>query len=55
MKSLVRRVSDGRMLAPVKSWLGMPAEEDDVPNLAFCRSWITLVVETILRSSIRCH
>ena len=29
MKSLARRVSDGRMLALVKAWLEMPVEEDD--------------------------
>ena len=29
MKSLARRISDGRMLALIKSWLEMPVEEDD--------------------------
>ena len=29
MKSVARRVSDGRMLGLVKAWLEMPAEEDD--------------------------
>ena len=29
MKSLARRVSDGRMLALIKAWLEMPVEEDD--------------------------
>ena len=29
MKSLARRISDGRMLALIKAWLEMPVEEDD--------------------------
>ncbi len=29
MKSVARRVSDGRMLALIKAWLEMPVEEDD--------------------------
>ena len=29
MKSLVRRISDGRMLGLIKAWLEMPVEEDD--------------------------
>ena len=29
MKSLARRVSDGRMLGLIKAWLEMPVEEDD--------------------------
>ena len=29
MKSLARRISDGRMLGLIKSWLVMPVEEDD--------------------------
>ncbi len=29
MKSLARRVSDGRMLKLIKAWLEMPVEEDD--------------------------
>ena len=29
MKSLARRISDGRMLGLIKAWLEMPVEEDD--------------------------
>ena len=29
MKSIARRVSDGRMLRLIKAWLEMPVEEDD--------------------------
>ena len=29
MKSVARRVSDGRLLGLVKAWLTMPVEEDD--------------------------
>ena len=29
MKSIARRVSDGRMLGLIKSWLVMPVQEDD--------------------------
>ena len=29
LKSLARRISDGRMLRLVKAWLEMPVEEDD--------------------------
>ena len=29
MKSIARRVSDGRMLGLIKAWLEMPVEEDD--------------------------
>ena len=28
MKSIARRVSDGRMLCLIKAWLEMPVEED---------------------------
>ena len=29
LKSLARRISDGRMLRLIKAWLEMPVEEDD--------------------------
>ena len=29
IKSIARRVSDGRMLKLIKAWLEMPVEEDD--------------------------
>ena len=34
MKSIARRVSDGRMLRMIKAWLIMPVEEDDGKGLA---------------------
>ena len=38
MKSVARRVSDGRMLALIKAWLEMPVEEDDGQGGKCCQT-----------------